>query len=399
MKSGLILAPFKHVLKFAFVLGLVAVVTPRAQAQIFSVIYNFTGGSDGGSPLAGFTIDEAGNLYGTGSYGGPGGYGVVLKVDQSGQETVLHGFTGSTDGADPQASLVMDPTGNLYGTTNAGGASGAGTVFRVGRYGKETVVYSFTGGTDGANPVGALVRDTAGNLYGTTTAGGSNGTGTVFQLVKKSGKWTEKLLYSFGQGTDGATPIAGVTLDAKHNLYGTTSAGGSYGYGTVFQLKRSKSGWKENILYNFQGGNDGGVPYAGVIVDHAGNLYGGATGGGTGAGGTIFELKPVKGSWIFSVLYNIPGWTLSGPFRNLKMDASGNLYGTTHCDGDYSAGTVYKLTRSGGTWTYTSLYVFTGANDGLFSFSNLVLDKQGNLYGTTAFGGSNGYGVAFKITP
>jgi uncharacterized repeat protein (TIGR03803 family) len=182
-------------------------------------------------------------------------------------------------------------------------------------------------------------------------------------------------------------------------LYGSTSAGGSYGSGTVFQLKRSKSGWTENILYNFQGGNDGNVPYAGVILDHSGNLYGGATGGGTGGGGTIFELTPSSGGWTFSVLYNLAGSPVSGPFRNLKMDASGNLYGTTHCDGAYSDGTVYKLTPSGGTWTYTSLYVFTGGADGYYSFSNLVFDKQGNLYGTTIYGGTNVYGVAFKITP
>ena len=384
MKLGSISASIKHALVFALVFGLAAVEIPEAQAQTFSAIYSFTGGSDGGIPLDGLMIDEAGNLYGTGSYGGPGGYGVVFKVNPRGKETVLHGFTGGTDGAKPEASLVMDATGNLYGTTAAGGASGAGTVFKVTRYGKEKVLYSFTGTIDGANPEAALVMDKAGSLYGTTTAGGSAGNGTVFELVppKKQGrKWREKVLYSFGSGTDGAVPVAGVTL-VSGNLYGTTSAGGTYGYGTVFQLKPSKSGWTENALYNFQGGNDGDVPYAGLIVDQSANLYGAATGGGTGAGGTIFELSPSNGGWTFTVLYNVPGWPLSGPFRDLMMDATGNLYGTTHCDGAYQAGTVYKLTPSGGTWTYTSLYVFTGSSDGLFSYSNLVLDKQGNLYGT-----------------
>ena len=345
-------------------------------------------------------IDEAGHLYGTGSYGGPGGYGVVFKVNQSGKETVLHGFTGGADGANPQASLVMDALGNLYGTTMAGGAAGVGTVFKITKKGNETVLYSFTGGTDGASPIAALTMDKARNLYGTTTAGGSTGNGTVFRLSppkQKGGNWTEKVLYSFGQGTDGATPVAGVTLDAKHNLYGTTSVGGSSGNGTVFQLKPSKSGWKENILYNFQGTTDGSVPYAGVILDSSGNLYGGATGGGTETGGTIFELTPSSSGWTFTVLYNIPGWPLSGPFRNLMMDASGNLYGTTHCDGS-SDGTVYELTPSRGTWTYTSLHVFTGS-DGYYSYSNLVFDKSGNLYGTVSLGGAGGFGVAFKITP
>jgi uncharacterized repeat protein (TIGR03803 family) len=400
MKLGSISASIKHALVFALVFGLAAVEIPEAQAQTFSAIYSFTGGSDGGIPLDGLMIDGAGNLYGTASYGGPGGNGVVFKVNPRGKETVLHGFTGGTDGAKPEASLVMDATGNLYGTTTAGGASGAGTVFKVTRYGKEKVLYTFTGTTDGASPEAALVMDKAGNLYGTTTAGGSAGNGTVFKLAprkKQGGEWKEKVLYSFGQGTDGAVPVAGVTL-VSGNLYGTTSAGGTYGYGTIFQLTPSKSGWTENTLYNFQGGNDGDVPYAGLIVDQSGNLYGAATGGGTGAGGTIFELSPSNGGWTFTVLFNIPGWTLSGPFRNLMMDASGNLYGTTHCDGSYGDGTVYELTPSGGTWTYTSLHAFAGT-DGYFSYSNLVFDKQGNLNGTVSVGGANGYGVVFKIAP
>ena len=402
MKLGSIPVAFKLLPEFAFVLGLAAVVTPLAQAQTFSVVYSFTGGSDGGNPLAGFTIGAAGNLYGTTSAGGASGAGTAFKITGKGTELVLHNFTGGADGANPQAKLHMDASGNLYGTTIAGGASGVGTVFKITRKGNETVLHSFTGSADGASPIATLTMDGAGNLYGTTTAGGSAGNGTVFRLAppkKKGENWTEKVLYSFGSGADGATPVAGVTLDAKHNLYGTTSAGGTYGYGTIFQLKRSKSGWTENILYNFQGGDDGSVPYAGVILDHSGNLYGGATGGGTGGGGTIFELTPSNGTWTFSVIYNIPGWSLSGPFRNLMMDASGNLYGTTHCDGDYSAGTVYELTPSGGTWTYTSLYVFTGSSDGQFSYSNLVLDKQGNLYGTTGYGGADGAGVVFQIKP
>lgn len=402
MKVGSMSANVKYILRFAFALVLAAVPTPWSQAQSLSIVHAFSGGSDGANPLAGLAITAGGNLYGTTSAGGPSSAGTVFKITGKGTELVLHSFTGGADGANPQASPIMDALGNLYGTTLAGGASGAGTVFRITKKGKETVLYSFTGSTDGASPVAALTMDKLGNLYGTTTAGGATGNGTVFRLSpskKKAGKWTEKVLYSFGQGSDGATPVAGVTLDAKHNLYGTTSAGGSYRNGTVFQLQRSKSGWTENILYNFQGGNDGSVPYAGVILDHSGNLYGGATGGGTGAGGTIFELTPSNGSWTFSVLYNIPGWSLSGPFRNLMMDAAGNLYGTTHCDGNYESGTVYELTPSGGTWTYTSLYVFTGSNDGRFAYSNLVLDKQGNLYGTTGFGGVDGDGVVFQIKP
>ena len=396
-------ATVKPVLAFAFLLGLATFATPRAQAQTFSVIHNFTGGSDGGNPLAGFAIDAAGILYGTTNAGGASGAGTVFKLTERGTEVVLHNFTGGTDGANPEASLVIDAASNIYGTTIAGGASGAGTVFKVGRYGKETVLYSFTGGTDGAKPEAALTMDAAGNLYGTTTAGGSSGNGTVFKLVapKKGWKWKEKVLYSFGSGTDGTIPVAGVTFDAAGNIYGTTSAGGSYGYGTVFQLKPSKSGWTETILHNFQDSSDGAVPYAGLVFDGSGNLYGAATEGGEGAnvGGTIFEMSPSSSGWTFTVLYSLPGWGISGTFRTPIVDASGNLYATTHCDGANNAGTVYELKPSSSSWTYTSFHVFTGGSDGLYSFSNLVVDKHGNLYGTTNQGGASGSGVVFKIKP
>jgi uncharacterized repeat protein (TIGR03803 family) len=387
---------------FVLALGLVVAATPRAQAQTFSVLHSFTGGSDGGTPLAGFAIDTAGTLYGTTSTGGASGIGTVFKISAEGTETVLHSFSSGTDGANPQGSLLRDAAGDLYGTTFGGGASGAGTVFKVGPHGKETVLYSFKAGTDGANPEAGLAIDAAGNLYGTTTAGGPNGNGTIFKLTKKPEKWTEKVLYSFGSGTDGAIPVAGVTLNAAGSLYGTTSAGGTYGYGTVFQLKDSKSGWKEDILHNFELQSDGGVPYAGLVFDQSGNLYGAATEGGDGGqigGGTVFELTPTKGSWTFTVINSLAGWGISGTFRDLLLDSSGDIYATTHCDGANDAGTVYELTPSAGTWTYNSLYVFTGGSDGLFSFSNLVSDKNGNLYGTTRGGGTDGSGVVFKVEP
>jgi uncharacterized repeat protein (TIGR03803 family) len=388
----------KSKLMLAFVFGVMAVATPPAEAQTFSVAHNFSGGSDGAYPLNGLTANGK-VLFGTASSGGAFGYGVVFKINALDQEIVLHAFTGGTDGANPQGSLVRDKAGNLYGTTTAGGASGVGTVFKV--TGKiETVLYSFAGGTDGADPEARLAMDATGNLYGTTAAGGTSGNGTVFKLAPptiQGGKWTESVLYNFGTGTDGATPVAGVSFDAAGNLYGTTSAGGAHGYGTVFQLTPG-TGWKENILHNFQNAADGAVPYAGLISDKSGNFYGAATEGGTGGGGTVFELSPSNGSWTFTVLYSVPGWGISGTFRDLLRDASGNLYGTTHCDGNNNAGTVYKLAPSGSTWTYTLLYTFTGGSDGLYSFSNLAL-RLGSLYGTTAYGGSHGAGVVFQITP
>lgn len=399
MRLESISATGKRLLAFAFVLGLVAFTILGAQAQTFSVIYNFTNGSDGGGPLAGLTIDSAGNLYGTASTGGSSGAGVVFQLNTQGQEKVLYSFTGGADGATPEASLIIDAKGNLYGTTFAGGTNGAGVVFKLNEHGKETVLYTFSGGSDGANPEARLAIDAAGNLYGTTTAGGAYGTGVVFKLSKQ-GK--EEVLFSFYNGPDGWIPIAGVTLDAKGRLYGTTSQGGTEGYGTVFQLKRHKSGWTETILHNFKMEKDGGVPYAGLVFDAAGNLYGAATDGGGpdyNQGGTVFELTPSGNRWKFTVLDTLAGWGISGTYRDLLLDASGNVWATTHCDGADSAGTVYELTPSGGAWTYTQLYSFTGGTDGQYAFSNLVFDQAGNLYGTTNQGGAYGYGDVFKVTP
>ncbi len=397
MRLESISATSKLVLVSAFCFALM-VTSPQACAQTFSVVHNFTGGSDGAYPMNGFTANGK-NLFGTTSSGGTSGVGVVFKISTSGVETMLHTFTGSPDGASPNGGVLRDKYGHLYGTTTAGGTYNAGIVFEIiGK--KETVLYSFAGGKDGAVPEAGVIEDAAGNLYGTTSAGGKSGNGTVFRLAppKTLGSpWSETVLYSFGTGTDGAVPVGGVILDAAGNLYGTTSVGGTSGYGTVFQLVPGTP-WKENILHSFQNGNDGATPYAGLIADKSGNFYGAATDGGSNGGGTAFELTSSKGVWTFDVLYSVPGWGISGTFRDLVMDKSGNLYATTHCDGGDSAGTVYELTPSNGAWTYTLLYTFTGGGDGLFSFSNLVVN-EGKLYGTTAYGGSQGAGVVFEVTP
>jgi uncharacterized repeat protein (TIGR03803 family) len=389
----------KHALTSVFLVGLIAFTVSLAGAQTFSVIHSFGDASDGVNPFAGLVIDGAGSFCGVTWGGGSSGAGTVFELKETGEEKVLYSFTGGADGANPYSGLIVDSAGNLYGTTFAGGAYGSGTVFELQKGGKEKVLHSFASGTDGANPEGSLTMDSAGNLYGTTFAGGASGTGVVFKVTKGG---EETVLYSFGGGTDGANPVAGVTLGSKGNLFGTTSAGGAYGNGTVFLVTPSKSGWKETILHNFALQNDGGVPYASLVLDGSGNLYGAATdggGGGSNGGGTVFELTPSGSAWNFSVLYALAGWGISGTFRSVLLDASGNIYATTHCDGDSDAGTVYELVRSGSTWTYNQLYAFTGGTDGLYSFSNLVFDSAGNLYGTTAYGGANGDGVVFKVTP
>jgi uncharacterized repeat protein (TIGR03803 family) len=252
------------------------------------VLYSFCSVAlcvDGAFPLAGVVVDSAGNLYGTTNEGGT--YeGTVFKVDTAGTETVLHNFTAGTDGAFPVAGVVVDLAGNLYGTTAVGGTSNYGTVFKVDTSGTETVLYSFAGGADGAYPVGGLVQDEKGNLYGTTYAGGAAGGGTVFKLNTKG---TETVLHSFTGGTDGDGPNGLLARDAKGNLYGTTQFGGSFGVGTAFEVT---AGGKETVLHTFTGGSDGGQPHGGLVMDTKGNLYGTTEDYGSGGYGTVFKLTP-----------------------------------------------------------------------------------------------------------
>jgi uncharacterized repeat protein (TIGR03803 family) len=294
----------------------------------------------------------------------------------------LYSFTGS-DGANPSAGLIADPAGNLYGTTAGGGASGQGTVFQLDPSGNLTVLYSFTGG-DGSHPRAVLIADAAGNLYGTTISGGAQDAGTVFQRTPSG---TLNVLYSFTGGSDGALPWAGMIADAAGNLYGTTYGGGASGQGTVFQLDPSGT---LTVLYSFTGGNDAS-PWGGLIADAAGNLYG-TTEGGDGPG-EVFQLTP---SGILNVLHNFTGRDGAILHGGLILDAAGNLYGTTHNGGASAAyGTVFQLTPSG---TLNVLHSFTGG-DGAYPEAGLIAEPAGNLYGTTWGGGDGGQGTVFQLTP
>jgi len=413
---------------FLLVLLLVLLTPQPAQAQTYQVLHNFTGGADGAVPEAGLTMDQAGNLYGTANTNGAGGWGTVFKLSHKGSAWVfnpLYSFAGGNDGAGPFDRVIFGPDGSLYGTTYYGLGNGCaeghgcGTVFDLKPYlttcrtalcgWQETVLYSFTGGGDGAHPfLGDLIFDRAGNLYGTTLYGGAYGQGEVFELAASNGGWTESVLYSFTGGSDGAVPYTGLIFDNVGNLYGTTSFGGDLGCdvynegcGTVFQLTPSGSGWTENVLYSFQNRNEGGYPWGGLIFDQAGNLYGTTVLGGTGNGGTAFELTPSKGAvpWAFELVYGFSGDGNYGSVGGLAMDPSGNLYGTTLEDGAYGAGSVFKLTPSSGGWTYTSLHDFTGGSDGMGPVSNVTFDVEGNLYGTAELGGAYGNGVVWEITP
>jgi uncharacterized repeat protein (TIGR03803 family) len=373
------------------------VANPSAQAQTLTVLYSFTGGADGYWPYAALIRDVAGNLYGTTFWGGAFDVGTVFKVDSTGEETVLHSFTGGADGENPYAGLTGDAAGNLYGTTIGGGGNqpcnyyyGCGTVFELDATGKETVLHSFTDSPDGANPFAGLIRDAAGNLYGTTAGGGAFGFyGTVFKLT--TGKY--EVLYSFTGGADGAGPAGGLIRDAAGNLYGTSGAGGASNQGTVFELDVTG---KETVLYKFGHGNrDGAGPVGGLVSDATGNLYGATVLGGTSGIGTVFKVDSRgKGTVLHSFTGQPDG---AFPRAGLVRDAKGNLYGTTSSGGAFDAGTLFKVALNT-TGKYEVLHSFTGA-DGANPYAALIRDAAGNLYGTTFGGGAFGLGTVFKLTP
>ena len=402
-----------------------------ARAQTYAVIHNFAGGLDGAEPSAGLTIDAAGNLYGP-TFEGDAGTGTIYKIaHHSGGWLLspLYLFPGGSDGAVPYARVTFGPSGALYGTTGFGGEgpcqtyyhTGCGTVFSLQPLPhppatpltpwNERVLYRFSGSSDGATPYsGDIIFDSTGNIYGTAYSGGSlncgGGCGVVYKLTPSGGSWTETVLYTF-TGADGTHPWAGVTMDRSGNLFGTTVSGGAYNAGTVFELSPSGSGYVQRVLYSFTGGSDGGNPYAGLIFDSAGNLYGASASNGAGSGGTVFELTPSGGGWNFTTLYGFNGASgqfAPGPVANLIFDSAGSLYGTTHSDGAYHYGTVFKLTHGSGGWSYTSFHDFTGGADGGYPRSNIVFDSHGNMYGTAAYGGTGNCGqpscgVIFEVTP
>jgi uncharacterized repeat protein (TIGR03803 family) len=354
-----------------------------------TVLYTFPSGSDGDNPLAGVVRDSAGNLYGTTLYGGPSARGVVVKVDATGHETVLYSFTGGADGGYPDGGVILDSTGNLYGTSSSGGI-GAGVVFKLDTTGNETVLYSFTGGADGGNPQAGLIFDSAGNLYGTTYSGGTSGQGVVFKLDTTG---HETVLYSFMGGADGGSPAAGVIRDSAGNLYGTTVYGGASNCGVVFKVDTTRH---EIVLHRFTGGADGCNPYAGVIRDSAGNLVGTTRGGGPGLFGPgVVYLVDTTGDE--TVLYSFTGGDDGGdPYGGVIRDSAGNLYGTTFSGGPSGQGAVFKLDTTG---EETVLYSFTGGSDGGNPIGGVIRDSAGDLYGTTTAGGKRGGGVLFKLKP
>ena len=381
-------------LAVVFVFGIVT--NQSAQAQSFTVLHDFTGSPDGSTPYGSLIRDQAGNLYGTTEAGGASGAGTIFKVDKSGTLTVLYSFKGGSDGANPFAELLRDASGNLYGTTANGGTAGLGTVFKLSKTAKEAVLYSFAGGTtDGCYPYGGLLRDSAGNLYGTTEVCGASGVGTVFKLTK-AGK--ESILHSFAGGSsDGEFPsFTSLIMDTKGNFYGVAEQGGTSNLGVVYKL--SKSG-KLGILHSFAGGTSDGCDVFGTpATDVAGNLYGTANSCGSAQVGIVWKVS-TKGKE--TVLHNFTAGSSDGsePVAGVIMDAKGNLYGSTYQGGSANLGTIYKLNKSG---TITLLHTFT-ETDGDYLYAGVLRDASGKLYGTTIYGGTgnqcnNGCGTVWQIT-
>ncbi len=387
-----------------------------AHGQAESLLYSFTNptgggpGGDGSTPISTLVQDASGNLYGVTNVGGTYGYGTVFElVNSSGTytEKLLYSFTGTGgDGANPEAGVIMDSSGNLYGTTTSAGAGNNGTVYELvnssGTY-TEKVLYSFKATGDGAAPASALLMDSSGNLFGATAYGGTGGFGTVYELVNSSGTYTEKILHNFQGGVnDGANPqYPNLVMDSAGDIFGVTNQGGTSNLGVVYELVNSSGTYTESILHNFAGGpNDGAnCPYAGLFMDAAGNLYGTTYSGGANGNGTVFEMVNSSGTYTEKVLYSFGSTTNDGltPYSGVVMDSSGNIFGTTYygggtsCGSGAGCGTIYELVNSSGTYTERVVHAFAaGTTDGQNPYiGSLLLDSSGYLYGGTLFGGTS----------
>jgi uncharacterized repeat protein (TIGR03803 family) len=341
-------------------------------------------------------------------------------------ETVLHNFSGSNnDGGNPQFGGLLFLDGKFYGTTNLGGNSNDGVVYELapqstGQW-QFSLIYSFAGGSDGWAPLGSLIADQAGNLYGTTSSGGAIGSGTVYRLAKNSsGTWQKIILWSFGASGDGEFPFAGLVFDRTGNLYGTTTLGGAYGEGTVFEVSpKTGGGWSEKVLYSFGAfASDGNNPYDPLIIDASGNLYGTTAGGGstscdptTLGCGTVFELSPGSKGWAETILHWFEANGTDGFYTlaPVVMDKNGNLYGTTSYGGNQGncqigvgtggCGTAFQLTPSSDAWNEEILYNFTGNKNSDFDpDSGLIIDSARNLYGETGLSSqSDGAGSVYRL--
>ena len=404
------------------VFGFVVILAPQPLAYadgVLEVIYSLD--EEGGSyPSTDLVTDAQGNLYGMAVQGGEFGGGTVFRlspVPGGWEYTVLYNFTGGKDGGQPYGGVTLDAAGNIYGSAVVGGKSqpgtcpsedGCGVVWRVSNVNgtwTQKVLHNFDG-ADGYGPGGPVVLDASGNLYGMTAVGGAYGLGTIYQIQPgPNDKWALRVIHDFTGGIDGGAGSAGrLLVDETGSIFGVATIGGAYGQGVVFKLTAGANGkFKQDTLYSFRGEPDAGFPYGGLVRDAAGNLYGTSYYAGAHGDGAVFQLSPHhNGRYKERVLYSFEGDEAGAyPIGGLVLDGAGNLYGTTSEEGSAGCGcgTVYKIAPVGDAWEHTVVYSFTGTPDAAFSYSGLLLDSAGNLFGTTVHGGEHNDGAVFKVTP
>jgi uncharacterized repeat protein (TIGR03803 family) len=364
------------------------IAAPASKDSIYTSLYKFTGGAnDGCNPGAKVTLDAAGNIYGTTDFCNPNGDGdgVVFKLTPDGTETILHSFTGTADGAQPDGAVTLLHNGSMIGSTTSGGANDNGTLFEITKKGKFKVLHDLTS-DDGSEVRGNLYRDKQGNFYGTALFGGSDFSGTFFKYGTDG---TFTVLHTFTGGADGEFPEHGVVADAAGNLYGVTAFGGANGDGSVFKYDTAGN---FSTLYSFTGGNDGSFLYGGLDIDGDGNLYGSTGDGGAGNSGTVFKLTP---GGTLTTLYAFTGGTDGASPEGDMLLVGKNLYSTANAGGDPSCqcGVVYEITAKG---KEKVLHTFTG-DDGSGYSAGLVL-KNGIFYSTVQYGAILQQGAVYSLT-
>jgi uncharacterized repeat protein (TIGR03803 family) len=364
---------------------------------VLTTLASFTG-TGGANPSGGLIADANGDLFGTTSSGGTGG--TVFELAPNGSSYTLNTLVRFkiTDGASPIGGLIADANGDLFGTTEYGGAS-YGTVFQLAWNGSSYTLNSLVSfnGTDGAYPLGSLIANANGDLFGTTSSGGASNAGTVFELAPNGSSYTLNTLVSFNS-TDGANPYGSLIADANGDLFGTSNKGGASGDGTVFELAWNGSSYTLNTLVSFNG-TDGANPYGSLIADANGDLFGTTSSGGASGDGTVFELTPNGSSYTLNTLVSFSGTDGAFPTSSLIADANGDLFGITNQGGANGVGTVFELTPNGSSYTLNTLVSFSfSGTDGAYPQGSLIVDANGDLFGTTVGGGASGDGTVFEIS-
>jgi len=389
---------------------IIALSLATATASTTDVIFSFEE-NNGEYADTDLDVDSAGNIFGTTVIGGSHGSGTVFQLSSTPTgwtQSVLYNFTGGADGGEPYKGVTVDRQGNLYGTAVTGGSGacegGCGVVYRLTNSGgtwKQRVIHSFTGGDDGSGPGARVTVDRSGNIYGMTPTGGLYGLGTIYKIHRNAGTWDFQVIHTFTGGADGSSGSAGRMLFLNGRLYGAATTGGNYGAGVVFELTPTPVGeWSFRTLYAFHGQPDGSFPYGALLRAASGKFYGTTYYGGQNGIGSVYELTPrATGEWSEKVIYSFQsGSDGNSPISNLVSDANGNLFGTTS-EGGLGSGVIFKLTPNGSQWTESIVHAFSGSPDGGFSYNGMVVDTFGNFYGATVHGGEDDDGCVYKFTP